>query len=212
MPSEDNINGQASSGRSTAVCTLKEDAVSTRRRDILLLGLLIMFIFAWSVFLMYYPPEEIIGYLGVDNTYLFVFLLAAIGGVSAFTSTSFYTALITISVGGVDPVYIAIFASIGLTMGDIVFYVIGREGKQCVPPKYGKYIDRFLQFVKDAGDRKVILLIFVYSLTPLPSDILAIALALAGFPLRKMVLPFLTGNFVLILMLTELAKYGYQLF
>jgi hypothetical protein len=56
------------------------------------------------------------------------------------------------------------------------------------------------------------LLIFVYSLTPLPGDILAIGLALAGFPLKKMVPPLLIGNFVLILVLAELAIYGYQLF
>jgi membrane protein YqaA with SNARE-associated domain len=174
--------------------------------------LLVLFIFAWSVFLIYHPPEEIVGYLGVHNTYLAVFLLAAIGGVSAFTSTSFYTALITISLGGVNPVYIALFASVGLTVGDIVFYVVGKKGKQCVPSKYGKHIGRFLQFVKDAGDKKVVLLIFLYSLTPLPSDILAIGLALAGFSLKKMVPPLLIGNFVLILMLAELAIYGYQLF
>ncbi|AFV25354.1 hypothetical protein Mpsy_3155 [Methanolobus psychrophilus R15] len=54
-----------------------------------------------------------------------------------------------------------------------------------------------MQLVKDAGDKNIVLLIFVYSLTPLPSDILAIGLALAGFPLKKMVLPLLIGNFVL---------------
>ncbi|WP_292464240.1 VTT domain-containing protein [Methanolobus sp.] len=212
MPSEDNITGTVSSGKPTTFCTLTDDAVSTRRRDILILGLLIIFILAWSVFLVHYPPEEIVGHLGVNNTYLLVFLLAAIGGVSAFTSTSFYTALVTISLGGVEPVCIAVFASVGLTLGDIVFYVIGKKGKQCVPSKYGKHLGRSLQLVKDAGDKKVALLIFAYSLTPLPSDILAIGLALAGFPLKKMVPPLLIGNFVLILVLAELAVYGYQLF
>lgn len=211
MQSEDNINGTASSGKNTTFCALTEDTVSTRRRDILILGLLIIFILAWSVFLVYYPPEDIVGYLGVHNTYLLVFLLAAIGGVSAFTSTSFYTALVTISLGGANPGYIALFASVGLTLGDIVFYQIGKKGKQCVPSNYGKYISLFLRSVEDAGDRKVVSLIFVYSLTPLPSDILAIGLALAGFPLKKMIPPLLIGNFVLILILAELAIYGYRL-
>jgi membrane protein YqaA with SNARE-associated domain len=212
MPSEKNINGPASSGKSATFCTLTEDTASTRRRDIIIVGLLIIFILAWSIFLIYYPPEEIVGYLGVHNTYLVVFLLAAIGGVSAFTSTSFYTALITISLGGVNPVYLALFASVGLTFGDIVFYVVGKKGKQCVPSKYGKHIGRFFQLIKDSGDKNIVLLIFVYSLTPLPSDILAVALAFAGFPLKKMVPPLFVGNFVLILILAELAIYGYQLF
>ncbi len=185
MPSGDNINGTVSSGKTTTFCTLTGDAVSTRRRDILILGMLIVFILAWSVFLIHYPPEEIVGHLGVNNTYLLVFLLAAIGGVSAFTPTSFYTALVTISLGGVEPVCIAVFASVGLTLGDIVFYVIGKKGKQCVPSKYGKHLGRSLQLVKDAGDKKVALLIFAYSLTPLPRTYWQLDLHLRDSPLRK---------------------------
>jgi hypothetical protein len=90
--SEDNINGTVSSGKPTAFCTLTDDTVFTRRRDILILGMLIVFIFAWSVFLIHYPPEEIVGHLGVNNTYLLVFLLAAMRRVCVHFSV-LYTAL-----------------------------------------------------------------------------------------------------------------------
>ena len=216
MLSEDRINEQADSGktlnRSPNICRFTENSTSSRRKDLTIAALLILFIVAWSVFLIYNPPEEIVESLGLNNTYLAVFLLAAIGGVSAFTSTSFYTALVTISLGGVNTIYLALFASVGLTMGDIVFYTVGKKGKNCVAPRYGKYIDKLLQMVEKVSDRTIVILIFFYSLTPLPSDILAIVLAILGFPLKKMVPPLLVGNFVLTLMLAELAIYGYQLF
>ncbi|WP_246275881.1 VTT domain-containing protein [Methanolobus zinderi] len=193
-------------------CKLVNNTGSSKRKDLLVAISLVLFIIAWSVLLVYYPPEKVVEFLGVQNTYLIVFLLAASGGVSAFTSTSFYTALVTISLGGVNPVYLAIFASVGLTLGDIVFYVVGKKGRSCVTPTYGKYINRFLQLVEKVSDRTIILLIFFYSLTPLPSDILAIVLAILGFPLKKMVPPLLAGNFALTLILAELAIYGYQFF
>jgi len=106
----------------------------------------------------------------------------------------------------------AFFASIGLTLGDIVFYLIGAKGKQCMNPRYGKYISRFVQTVENISDKAIMMMIFVYSLAPLPSDLLAIVLAIAGFPLKKMAIPLFLGNFALIVALAELANYGYQLF
>ncbi|MDW7731329.1 MAG: hypothetical protein SCH66_02740 [Methanolobus sp.] len=212
MLSEDRTNETGNSEKSVNFCIQTDHAVSSRKRDIAILTILVIFIVAWSVFLIYYPPEKIVGFLGVQNTYLIVFLLAAIGGVSAFTSTSFYAALVTISLGGANPVFLALFASVGLTLGDIVFYTIGKKGKNCVTSNYGKYIDRSLRLVEDVSDTTIIILIFFYSLTPLPSDILAIVLAILGFPLKKMVPPLIIGNFVLTLILAELAIYGYQLF
>lgn len=212
MPYENDINEEDSTGKSANVCRLTNDTTSSRKRNIVIVGLLLLFIVGWSVFLIYYPPDEIVEFLGITNTYLAIFMLAAIGGVSAFTSTSFYAALVTISLGGANPIFLALFASVGLTLGDIVFYTIGKKGKNCVAPNYGKYIDRSLRLVEKVSDTTIMLLIFFYSLTPLPSDILAIALAIIGFPLKKMVPPLIVGNFALTLMLAELAVYGYQLF
>lgn len=210
MTSENSTTEKDSSDKSANFCTLANDATSSRRKDIMVAGLLLMIILAWSVLLIYYPPEKIVEFLGVQNTYLVVFLLAAIGGVSAFTSTSFYTALVTISLAGITPIYLALFASVGLTLGDIVFYILGKKGKSCVTPNYGNYINGLLQFVEKVSDRAIMILIFFYSLTPLPSDILAIVLAIVGFPLKKMIPPLLAGNFALTLILAELAIYGYQ--
>ncbi|WP_245312570.1 VTT domain-containing protein [Methanohalophilus levihalophilus] len=134
-----------------------------------------------------------------------------IGGVSTFTSTTFYTVLITLALGDVNPILMALFASIGLTFGDLVFYYLGSKGRQCIPGKYERTVFRLTTWMEKIDDRVTMLIIFLYSLTPLPSDIIAIALAVAGFPFRKMIFPLLAGNFTLIILLVELAKLGYSL-
>lgn len=138
-------------------------------------------------------------------------MMAMVGGVSTFTSTAFYTTLITISLGGVNPIWVAFFASIGLTLGDVLFYYLGIKCKQCIKGKYVTYVDSLTKKMERFGDRIIMLVVFFYSLTPLPSDIIAIALAMLGFPFKKMIVPLLAGNFVLIFMLVELSKLGYSL-
>ncbi|KGK99728.1 hypothetical protein LI82_00465 [Methanococcoides methylutens] len=181
------------------------------KRNIQVLGLIVLFIASWSVLLYYHPPGEIVERLGVRNVYIFVFLLAMIGGVSTFTSTTFYTALITISLGGVNSFWIAFFASIGLTFGDLVFYYMGSKGRQCIKGKYEGNVLRLTKWMEGIDDRITMLMIFLYSLTPLPSDVIAIALAIVKFPFRKMIVPLLAGNFTLIVLLVELSKLGYSL-
>ncbi|SET01090.1 membrane protein YqaA, SNARE-associated domain [Methanococcoides vulcani] len=181
------------------------------KRNIQILGLIVLFIASWSILLFYHPPGEIVERLGVRNIYIFVFLLAMIGGVSTFTSTTFYTALITISLGGVNPIWIALLASIGLTFGDLAFYYLGTKGRQCIKGKYAGNVFRLTKWMEKIDDRITMLMIFFYSLTPLPSDIIAISLAIVGFPFRKMIIPLFVGNFTLIFMLVELSKLGYSL-
>ncbi len=194
------------------VCTISADGISDRKRNMHLFALVVFFIFVWSIVLFRYPSGEIVELLGVRNVYIFVFLLAAIGGVSTFTSTTFYTALIALALGDVNPIWLALFASVGLTFGDLVFYYLGLKGRHCVPGKYEGYVFRLTGWVKTIDDRITMLMIFLYSLTPLPSDIIAVALAIAGFPFRKMILPLFAGNFTLIILLIELSKLGYGLF
>ncbi|AKB85234.1 VTT domain-containing protein [Methanococcoides methylutens] len=181
------------------------------KRNLQVISLIVLFIASWSILLFYYPPAEIVEKLGVRNVYIFVFLLAMIGGVSTFTSTTFYTALITISIGGVNSVWIALFASIGLTFGDLVFYYLGTKGRQCIKGRYEGNVLRLTNWMEKIDDRVTMLMIFLYSLTPLPSDVIAVALAIVRFPFRKMIVPLFVGNFTLIVLLVELSKLGYSL-
>jgi membrane protein YqaA with SNARE-associated domain len=192
------------------LCRSSEAGSKNRKRDLRVLLFILSILVLWSVFFHYYSPREVVESLGVNNVYLFVFLLAAIGGVSTFTSTTFYSTIVALAAGGADPIFLGLFASIGLTLGDLLFYYVGKKGKGCMPQRYEKYVRRLSELVKDAGDALVAIIIFGYSLTPLPSDALAITLAVSGYPLKKMVPPLLLGNFVLILIISKLSQIGFE--
>ncbi len=190
---------------------MKIYSFNNHKKNILIAMSIALFVILWSIILYYHPPNEIVSMMGVRNIYIFIFTMALVGGVSTFTSTAFYTTLITISIGGANALWVAFFTSIGLTLGDVLFYYFGTKCKQCIKGKYGSYVDSLTEKMEQVDDRITMILIFLYSLTPLPSDIIAIALAIAGFPFKKMIVPLLVGNFVLILILVELSRLGYNL-
>ncbi|WP_292484872.1 VTT domain-containing protein [Methanohalobium sp.] len=181
-----------------------------KNHDRVIIILIFTFIVFWNILLYYYPPSEIVSKVGVQNVYILAFLLAMIGGVSAFTSTSFYITLVTLSAGGADPVYMGVFASIGLTLGDLLFYYLGKKGKQYIPERYGWGMRKLSSYVQKIKDRYIGVLIFTYSLTPLPSDLLALTLAVIGYPLKYMIIPLLLGNFALISIMATLSQIGFN--
>ncbi len=192
-------------------CETGECSGSNNKRNITIIGSIFLLVVLWSIFLIYYPPAQIIERLGVRNTYTFIFLMSLIGGVSTFSSTTFYTTLIAISLGGVNSMWLSLVASAGLTFGDMFFYYLGMKCKKCIKGKYEVYVSRLIKRMQHLDERLIMLLIFLYSLTPLPSDIIAIALAIVGFPFKKMIIPLFTGNFTLIIIIVEISKFGYNL-
>ncbi|MCS3924875.1 VTT domain-containing protein [Methanosalsum natronophilum] len=170
---------------------------------------LISLVIVWSLIIYFYHPTEIVEILGIRNVYIFIFLLAMIGGVSMFTTTFFYTSLATIAFGGVNIVWLALYASIGLLFGDLIFYYLAKSGSQCAPAKYASIIEKLRNWMSKLKDIEIVFLIFVYSLTPLPSDAISIVLGIYSFPIKKMVLPLIIGKFFLILVFIELVMLGY---
>ena len=183
-----------------------------RKKSRIIFVFLALFIVSWSVLLSLYTPEQIVEMIGIQNIYIFVFILAITVGVSVFTTTLFYTSLVAISLGGVNLVWISFLASVGLLSGDLVFYYLSKAGSRCVPKEYEGIVVRLLEWTKQYNDNKIILLIFFYSAAPLPSDAISIFLGIISFPIRKMVLPLVLGKFINILVLLELAAIGYGFF
>lgn len=174
--------------------------------------LIALFIVSWSVFLNFYTPEEIVTIMGVHNVYIFVFILAIIVGVSVFTNTLFYSSLVAISFGGVSLVWLSLLASTGLLSGDLVIYYFSKTGSRCVPEKYESLVVRLTEWNKKYTNNQIVLLIFLYSLVPLPSDAISIFLGISSFPVRKIILPLVLGKFIMILVFLKLVMLGYSFF
>lgn len=170
----------------------------------------VVFIAFWSFVLIFVDPQKVVISLGVNNSLALIFLIATMGGVSTLTSFSFYSTLITLAVGGVNPFLLGIVGGIGITIGDSLFYYLGKSGRRALygkPKEWAKHISTWL----NSKPKWVVpVFTFAYSgMTPFPNDILAVSLGLSGRRYRSIVIPLLLGNVFLTILVAYLASQGW---
>lgn len=173
-----------------------KEFISTHKKKILFFFILILFLFTLINIVFFVGPGSIVEFLGVENTYAVIFLIAIFGGVSAFTSTSFYIMFFTFLVGGANPIPLAIIGGAGLTIGDMLFYYLGSKGRDLTQEtKYDTYIEKISKMVEKYSTQIVYLFIYLYtSFSPFPKDILSIAFGLLHYNIKILFTAMLFGN------------------
>jgi len=162
-----------------------------------------------TIFLFYVHPARIILAIGVNNIYIATFLLAIIGGVSAFTATSFYAALFAFALGGANPFLLALFSAPGVLMGDLIFWYLGHKGKAIVKPAIWRVTEKLSSWLLTKPRWFIPVGVYIYTgFLPLPGEFLMVLLALLGISFKRVLIPTLLGNFTLALIVSSSAVYG----
>jgi membrane protein YqaA with SNARE-associated domain len=183
------------------------------RKNILILTIIILSILIWSIFLLFFPPSKIIGFVGIQNTYWLIFLIAAIAGVSTVTSTSYYASVVAFVIGGANPFLIAIFAGLGMTIGDSLFYFLGKKGAQVLPEKIDRYQDKIEEWLQKRPKWIVVIIIYIYTgLSPFPGDLMSIFLGITNFRYKLVIWPIIFGNITLMTIIGLLAQNRIEIF
>lgn len=182
------------------------------KRYYILIGILLL-LAAITLTLFFISPTKIVEYVGVENSYIVVFIMAAVGGLSTLTGTSFFTAIATFSTGGSDPLLLGLFGGLGIFISDTVFFHLAQYGKESIPEKWNTKINRFAAWTKRVPAWVSLLAIYIYlGFTPLPNDLLMIALVVAGFSYKKIFLVLLAGSITIATLVAYLARLGVALF
>jgi hypothetical protein len=178
---------------------------------------LVLFIFLISLITLLYfvSPEEIVNKIGVRNGYLLAFAVSFFGGFSAGGSLSFITLLITLVIGGLNPVYLGLVAGTSLAIGDMIMFYAGSKGRELVGAKWDKKIDKVARVFKKRKWLRKMTPLFAYlyiGFAPLPNDVLILFLAAIEYPAKKMNTIIILGDITFALMITLLAAKGIMLF
>lgn len=151
--------------------------------------------------------EALVDRIGISNTYILIFLLSIMGGVSAFTAVSFYATIFTLASTGISPLLIALFSAPGILIGDSLFWYLGVQGRSLAYEAFGKWLTRIAAYLSRRSKWFVYAFTFIYTgLTPLPGDILMASLAILGYRFRNIFIPVLCGNFTLIFIIAKLGS------
>lgn len=175
-------------------------------------GAIVLAIAAWSMLLTYVSPREIVEAIGVRNIYFLVFAVAAIGGLSSFTGPSLYALVATAAAGGSNPLLLALIGGIGIFISDGVFYAVARYGRRVALKYWEEPVEKLKEWSERLPQWVIYAGVFVYTgLTPLPNDILMIALAFSEQKFKKVAPFLLAGDMVLVGIVAYAAQAGYRL-
>jgi membrane protein DedA with SNARE-associated domain len=158
---------------------------------------------AWIILLHYISPADLVETIGLRNGYLVMFLVSLLGGVSSFTGVSFVATVLTLSAGGLNPVFLALASGIGITISDSLFFWIGRHAQHVIEaPRLEHLLDKIHIWLNDRSKLVVGIFIYVYTgFTPLPTDLLTIILGLTRqsyvFVISVLILGNITFTYIL---------------
>lgn len=164
-----------------------------RKARVFFISLLVLII-AWIGILLVYPPTEIVGKIGVGNGYLIAFLVAAIGGITTFTGSSYYLIIATLAAGGLNPLLLGLAGGIGAGLSDSVFFFLGRGFRGLISRGRKERIKAIAQKLHNKPLWIAQLGTYLYiGFTPFPNDIIMIAAGVLHYKYRQIALPIFAG-------------------
>ncbi len=165
---------------------------------------LVLFLLLWSLFLWFVDPTEIVRQIGVENTYLVAFFLALFGGLSSVTGASFFAAIATFASGGAHPFLLGFWGGLGIFLSDLVFFFIARRGIKSFEKHAGLLTEWLVRHLKKWPTFLWLVGVYLYiGFTPLPNDVLMIALALTKVRLSR-IWPVILAGAITIVTVTAL--------
>ncbi len=159
----------------------------------------IISIAVWSWLLLTVGPDAILAWIGAENGYWVMFIVAFFGGMSSIGGVTYVATIITLASAGLNPVGLALASGAAISLGDTIYYYIGRHGLRTLA--HGRANMRIQQFSVWLQNRsRVILFSVIYAytaFTPLPNDLLTLTLGITKQPWRICIIALTLGNMTL---------------
>lgn len=141
--------------------------------------------------------------LSTQYGYFGIFLLSLIGALSIFFPIP-YTVIIFALGQKYEPVWIAVAAGLGSTIGEFSGYLLGFGGRKVIGEKYKKKMDLLMKLFNRYGP----LVVFIFALTPLPDDLIFIPLGVMRYSIIRVFIPALIGKFLMNLIIAYSGRFS----
>ncbi|MBR9703631.1 hypothetical protein GOV10_06325 [Candidatus Woesearchaeota archaeon] len=184
----------------------KDDVVRSVKkwRFYVVLALLV----AWFVLIFTISPSTIVSWLGVHNSYLALFVIAATGGVSFISGYVYFSFLGSLAAAGLNPLWLGLLGGVGVSIGDSLFYFLGKQGRFVLPQRIEKALNRSRKWLNKKTRWSIPLFVFSYAaFTPFPNEFMTISVGLTGTRFRHMIFPLLLGNIFITIMIALGIRY-----
>ncbi len=170
----------------------------------------ILFFVTFSLIFYYSSPESVIGFVGVENAYGLIFVLALAGGLTTFSGIPYHLVLVALATGGLNPFVLGGVTALGVMLGDSTSYYIGYQGRLLMPHR----LQTALQKLSVLEDKYPKLLPFFFllfgSCLPFSNDVITIPMGFLHYPFWRVIIPLGLGNLIFNVALALIAAHAYE--
>ena len=114
-----------------------------------------------SLLFLFLTPGKIVAYIGIENAYVLIFVLAFLGGLTTFSGIPYHLVLIGFAAGGLNPWILGPLTAIAVSLGDCTSYLIGYFGREIIPVRLQNAMQR-LSRIQEAHPRLLPSVFFLY--------------------------------------------------
>jgi len=189
--------------------------VNYNSKNILKFGLLLLLFIGIIVAFFQVDGQAIIEHIGLEKGYLFIGLLAFLGGISSFTGGIFMAVIATFALSGGHPILIGLIITPGMLTSDFIFYKLLENGKTLVrvPAKLESKFSKIHDWIMRQPDHIAFLVfVLVIGVIPMPGDITMAFMVSIKIKFKKIFWPFLFAHIVFGSLYAFLIREGVELF
>lgn len=186
---------------------VKRAPKKTSRSYMGLVPVIFLVAFAFVIY-TYVTPEALIRWLGVENSYVLLFTLAFIGGLTTFSGVPYHLFVITMAVGGLHPLLLGLTAAFGVMAGDSTSYYVGYKGGAYLPAHFQYNFERLRKLIVKYPKLFPVFCFLYGAMVPLSNDFITITSGLMKYPYWKMIIPLGLGNIAFNISVAYMALYA----
>ncbi len=147
-----------------------------------------------SALFYFSSAERVVSLIGVENAYVFIFILAFLGGITTFSGIPYHMMLMALAAGGLNPLALGLTTAIAVSLGDCTSYFVGYFGRALVSSRIERALTR-LAALQEHHPRLLPAVFFLYgACVPFSSDLVTIPMGLLRYPLWRVIVPLGIGT------------------
>ncbi len=151
---------------------------------------------AISAIFYFSSAERVVSYIGVENAYVFIFILAFFGGITTLSGIPYHIVLVALAAGGLNPFVLGITTAVAVSLGDCTSYFVGYLSRDLVPIRIERALQRLVR-IQESHPRLLPVVFFFYgACIPFSSDLVTIPMGLLRYPLWRVIVPLGLGTVI----------------
>lgn len=163
-----------------------------------------------AFFFFYLSPDTLVDYIGLQNAYILMFTIAALGGMTTFNTIPYFSIILILASAGVNPVLLGLSSAFGVMAGDSFSYFVGQQGATIIPAGLHTLFTKIYEVAKLHPKLFPVVCVLYGSVSPLSNDFITIPAGMAKIPYWRVMLPLGFGNIIFNIAFAYLSVYAYD--